>query len=295
MLRQSRRCVHTKRLVLRIGRLAALVSALAGCVELGLIEDGTSVSMGRPSGGYLVAGRRLPDNGEGFTTKEVWRTRGVRYGTDELVDLITSVGRQLAQTPGEKLVVADLSTRSGGEGGKRWHRSHQSGRDVDLVFFMRDAQGKPMEADSMRVFDAQGVATDGSGITVDIPRTWELVRSLITSREAIVQWVFVFEPIAQKLLEHAIAKGEPEFLIARARLVMKQPNDSARHDDHMHVRVYCTERDRAYGCVDIGPREPMMERIATGETTEQSELPSLITELVAGAASVAATEVLIGR
>lgn len=246
--------------------------------------------MGRPSGGYLVAGRRLPDHGDGFTTREIWRTRGVRYGTDELVDLITAVGRQLAQTPGEKLVVADLSPRNGGEA-RRWHRSHQSGRDVDLVYFMRDAQGKPMEADAMRIFDANGVAKDGSGISIDIPRTWELVRSLITSREAIVQWVFMFQPIANKLLEHAIAKGEPEVILNRARLVMKQPGDSARHDDHIHVRVYCSERDRAYGCVDIGPMEPMVERLAAYEP----ELPGMITEMVSGAANVAATEVLIGR
>jgi penicillin-insensitive murein endopeptidase len=270
--------------------VVALVFASAGCVELGLIQDGTSVSMGKPSGGYLVAGRRLPDQGEGYTTRDIWRTRGVRYGTDELIDLITAVGRQLARSPGEKLVVADLSTHNGGEA-RRWHRSHQSGRDVDLVYFMRDAQGKSMEADAMRVFDESGLARDGSGITIDIPRTWELVRSLITSREAIVQWVFMFQPIANKLLEHAIAKGEPDMIIARAKLVMKQPGDSARHDDHIHVRVYCSDRDRGYGCVDIGPMEPMIERIAAYE----SELPELITEMVSGAANVAATEVLIGR
>lgn len=270
--------------------VAALVSTLVGCVELGLIEDGTSVSMGKPSRGYLLDGRRLPDHGEGYTTRDTWRTRGVRYGTDELIDLITAVGRQLAQTPGEKLIVADLSTRNG-DGARRWHRSHQSGRDVDLVYFMRDPQGKRMEADAMRVFDANGVARDGSGITIDIPRTWELVRSLITSREAIVQWVFMFEPIATKLLEHAIAKGEPEVILLRARLVMKQPNDSARHDDHIHVRIYCSDHDRAYGCVDIGPMEPLIERLAERET----ELPDLITEMVSGVANVAATEVLIGR
>ena len=272
---------------------AVIAASMMGCVELGLIEDGTSVSIGKPSGGYLIAGRRLPDSGDGYTTKEVWRTRGVRYGTDELVDLIIAVGRQLAKTPGERLVVADLSPKSGGEA-RRWHRSHQTGRDVDLVYFMRDAQGKAMEADAMRVFDASGVARDGSGITIDIPRTWELVRSLITSREAIVQWVFMFEPIAQKLIEHAIAKGESEQLISRARLVMKQPNDSARHDDHMHVRVYCAEPDRAYGCVDIGPMAPILERTAAHEPASP-----VISEMIAGAASVAAsvaaTEVLIGR
>lgn len=275
---------------MRVVVVSALVLALAGCVELGLIEDGTNVSVGKPSGGYLVAGRRLPDSGEGFTTKEVWRARGVRYGTDELVDLLVAVGRQLAQSPGEKLVVADLSIRNGGEA-KRWHRSHQSGRDVDLVYFMRDAEGRPMEADAMRVFDQNGVARDGSGITIDIPRTWELVRSLITAREAIVQWVFMYQPIANKLLEHAIAKGEPEHLIVRAQLVMKQPGDSAPHDDHIHVRVYCTERDRAYGCVDIGPMEPMFERLASNE----GELPTLITEMMSDVANVAATKVLFER
>lgn len=265
-------------------------AALGGCIELGLIEDGTSISMGRPSGGYLVAGRRLPDKGEGYTTRETWRVRGNRYGTDELIDLLTAVGRQLAKTPGEKLVVADLSMRAGGEA-RRWHRSHQSGRDVDLVYFMRDAQGAPMEADAMRVFDANGLARDGSGITIDIPRTWQLVRSLITAREAYVQWVFMFQPIANKLLEHAVAIGEPEAVLARARLVMKQPGDSARHDDHIHVRVYCSERDRAYGCVDIGPMEPLAERLAASQT----ELQGAITEMVEGAANVAATEVLIKR
>lgn len=280
---------------MRIAVLAALVFALAGCVELGLIEDGTSISIGKPSGGYLLEGRRLPDRGEGYTTRETWRTRGNRYGTDELIDLITAVGRQLAKTPGEKLVVADLSTNGGGAA-RKWHRSHQSGRDVDLVYFMRDAQGKPMEADAMRVFDANGLARDGSGITIDIPRTWELVRSLITSREAIVQWVFMFQPIANKLLEHAMAKGEPEIIIARAKLVMKQPGDSARHDDHIHVRVYCSDHDRAYGCVDIGPMEPLVERLASRDTVERpSELNDLITQMVSGAASAAATEVLIGR
>ena len=32
-----------------------------------------------------LAGKRLPDSGEGFTTRAVWKTRGNRYGTDELL------------------------------------------------------------------------------------------------------------------------------------------------------------------------------------------------------------------
>ena len=77
-----------------------------------------------------------------------------------------------------------------------------------------------------------------------------------------MQWVFMYEPIARRLIEHAVQIGEPEALIARARKACKQPGDSARHDDHMHVRVYCSSADRAYGCADIGPMELLAERQA---------------------------------
>jgi penicillin-insensitive murein endopeptidase len=223
----------------------------SGCVELGLVDDGTSRSVGKPSNGYLIAPARIPDRGDGFTTRDVWKARDNRYGTDELVALITGVAHRMAtQVHDVKLVVADLSSKRGG-GAFAFHRSHQSGRDADLNYYLRDKDGKPFEADAMHVFDARGVAKDGSGLTVDVPRTWLLVRELATAPEAPVQWIFMFEPLAKRLLEHAADIKEPEALIARARLMLKQPGDSARHDDHMHVRVYCSPRDA--GCVDIGP------------------------------------------
>jgi penicillin-insensitive murein endopeptidase len=229
-----------------------------GCAELGVVGDGTSISVGRPNKGQVLDGVRLPDRGEGFVTREVWKTRGQRYGTDELVDLIVGVSRRMARGNEPRLVVADLSGQGGGEA-HLWHRSHQSGRDVDLLYFMRK-DGQPYEADLMRVFGDDGIATDGSGISIDVPRTWWLVKELVTAHEASVQWVFMYEPIAQRLLEHAIATNEPEAILVRARKAMRQPGDSARHDDHMHVRVYCTDPDARYGCVDTGPMDLAAER-----------------------------------
>ncbi|HEY0192487.1 MAG TPA: penicillin-insensitive murein endopeptidase, partial [Kofleriaceae bacterium] len=232
------------------------------CAELGGFTDGTSVSVGKSSNGYLVDAARLPDHGEGYLTRELWRARDNRYGTDELVDLITGVARRMQRrVRGVKLVVADLSGRRGGARAA-FHRSHQSGRDVDLLYYLRDAQGKPFEADAMHVLDARGVAVDGSGLTLDVPRTWQLVKDVITAPEASVQWIFLYEPLAQRLLAHAEQLGEPAALIARARATLHQPGDSARHDDHLHVRVYCTAADRAYGCVDLGPMELLAERDA---------------------------------
>jgi len=243
-------------------RCLALAVTLAGCAELGVVSDGTSISIGKPSGGYLVDGARLPDEGDGFTTREVWRARDNRYGTDELVDLVVGVARRMReQVPGVQLVVADLSGRGGGER-YAFHRSHQSGRDADLLYYLRDASGQPFEADAMHVFDRSGRARDGSGLTVDVPRTWLLVKELITAPEAPIQWIFLYEPLAQRLLDHAARIGEPDALIARARRTLRQPGDSARHDDHMHVRVYCSAADRTYGCVDIGPMELLAERQA---------------------------------
>jgi penicillin-insensitive murein endopeptidase len=243
-------------------RCLVLAVMLAACAELGVVSDTTSISVGKPSNGYLIGGARLPDRGEGFTTREVWRTRDNRFGTDELIDLVVGVARRLhQQVPGVQIVIADLSGRGGGER-YAFHRSHQSGRDADLLYYLRDASGQPFEPDAMHVFDAAGRARDGSGLTVDVPRTWLLVRELITAPEAPIQWIFVYEPLARRLLDHAARIGEPEALIARARRTLKQPGDSARHDDHMHVRVYCSPADRAYGCVDIGPMELLAERQA---------------------------------
>lgn len=257
-------------------RWVVLVGMLAGCAELGVISDGTAISVGKPSHGYLIEGVRLPDRGEGYVTREVWRARGNRFGTDELVDLVTAVARRMqAQVRDVKLVVADLSGKGGGER-SAFHRSHQSGRDVDLLYYMRDANGRPFDPDAMHVFDAAARATDGTGITVDIARTWTLVKELVTAPEAPVQWVFMYEPIARRLIEHAQRIGEPEPLIARARKTLKQPGDSARHDDHLHVRVYCSAADKAYGCVDMGPMELLAEHQA-----EPSPLAGLLSELAA--------------
>lgn len=271
---------------------AALLILSAACAELGTLPDGTSVSVGKPSNGYLADAKRLPDSGEGFKTQEVWRTRGNRYGTDELLDLLTGVGRRMArQVRDVKLVVADLSSLRGGAA-KAWHRSHQSGRDVDLVYYMRGPDGKPWEADAMRVFGPDAKAKDGSGISIDIPRTWMLVKAIVTAPEARVQWVFMFEPIAAKLVEHATQIGEPEALIARARKTLKQPGDSARHDDHLHVRVYCSDRDKLFGCIDIGPMELYAERAAE-DAARPSALPEAIAALAGSGASAGAGPIAV--
>jgi penicillin-insensitive murein endopeptidase len=247
------------RAVLAVSALAFAVLG-SGCAELGVVTDGSSISYGRPSRGRLIDGAKLPDQGPGYVTPETWKTRGNRYGTNELVTLIKGVAKRMRKKSRDaRLVVADLSGNNGGES-RKFHRSHQSGRDVDLMYYVRDAEGKVLEPDVMHTFDATLTAKDGSGMKLDVPRTWALVRELLTAQEAYVQYIFMYRPIAEALIDHATKTKESPALIARATKALKQPGDSAPHNDHMHVRVYCAATDRMFGCQDIGPLELLAER-----------------------------------
>ena len=53
----------------------------------------------------------------------------------------------------------------------------------------------------------------------------------------------------------------------------------------MHVRVYCSAADRAYGCVDIGPMELLAEREA-----EPSPMSALVSAMMSGAGAPAPTD-----
>lgn len=225
-----------------------------------MVTDGSSISYGRSNRGVLIDGVKLPDSGVGFTTRDVWAQRGNRYGTDELVSLLKGVSKRMKKKVKDvRLVVADLSGDAGGAK-KQFHASHQSGRDVDILYYMRGPDGKPFEADAMHTFDRRGVAIDGSGVRLDIPRTWLLVKELLTADEAYVQYIFMYRPFVEKVIDYAQRQNEDPKLIRRAMWALKQPGDSAPHNDHMHVRVYCAETDRQFGCQDMGPLEMLADR-----------------------------------
>jgi penicillin-insensitive murein endopeptidase len=225
------------------------------------VDDGTSISYGPSNRGKLINPAQLPTTGEGYVIPGRWARRGLNYGTDELVALIIHVGRLIrGEDAGAWLAVADLSRRRGGP--SAWHRSHQTGRDADLLFFAMDDRGNSVRMESMPHFGADGravlVAEDGPArpdapvLRFDVERNWLLVRGLLHNPIAEVQYIFVYEPLKQLLLAHARASGEPEELLAQATFVLQQPGDSLPHDDHFHVRIYCSLSDRMMGCHDRG-------------------------------------------
>ncbi len=235
------------------------IAAAAGCAGTGLIDDGTSLSFGPPNDGALIEPQALPAAGEGYLMPPVWARRGLHYGTSELVGMVVQLGREMGKHRlGRSLAVADLSRQSGGP--SAWHRSHQTGRDVDFIFYARDAAGKPVapaSIDAMRRYGADGASIpDKPGDPVvyfDEQANWLLVRELIESRIADVQWIFISDDLKQRLIDHAIARGEPPAVIAAAAVLLHQPSRSLAHDDHMHIRVYCSPADVRLGCEEVGP------------------------------------------
>jgi len=151
----------------RLCLLSALI-AVAGCLGPGLWTDGSSVSVGTTSTGALRAATLLPPRGDGYYVPKRWRDRQRSHGTDELVQLLVRSARRVNLAyPGSLLGVADLSPRAGGPSSE--HRSHRSGRDVDLVLYHLDEKGKPARPEEMVNFDNEGLSVTPTTLPASQP------------------------------------------------------------------------------------------------------------------------------
>ena len=248
---------------LRVVAAAALLAA--GCSGVFGI-DGTSASLGWHANGTIRHPETLRVAGDGYITPLPWRIRQSNFGSDELVELVVRTSRSVAQSyPGSVAAIGDLSRRSGG--GSPEHKSHQSGRDVDVFYYAVNAAGRVvMPGNAMLHFDRSGRAAHWSpaqggampttsvpDVRFDVRRNWRFVRALLSDPDVEVQWIFVQRDLAARLIQQGIAEGEDAALIARASQIVRQPSDAEPHDDHMHVRVYCEPSDRILGCADHGP------------------------------------------
>ena len=116
---------------------------LGGCATLST----TRGSRGRPNSGWISHAERLPDRGRGWQVLRDDAHGGQHWGTARVVSLVQQVAR--AATPSRSLlplVVGDISAPHGGQIPR--HASHRAGRDVDLLFFTRDADRKSTRLNS---------------------------------------------------------------------------------------------------------------------------------------------------
>ena len=234
----------------------ALLAGSVACVHApSALSPGRSGSIGLPSRGVLTTAAELPETGQGYT----WLRHDERhYGLRRLVSTVERAAKYVAtERPGAQLRVGDLALSHGGT--LMPHLSHRSGRDVDLLLYMQTLSGEPVASPGFIRVEADGLAYDGKSkafYRFDVERQWLLIRYLLTDPEARVQWVFVHRNVRNILLEWAIARGESGSLLAHAAEAMAQPQPGGLHDDHIHVRIACSDEDVAQGCEPSGPRRP---------------------------------------
>jgi len=178
-----------------------------------------SMSLGLPNRGMLFNAVEFPDS-------PLWKRADPihSWGTRESVEFveygIKKVNEQFPDSPA--LFVGDFSAHGGGR--LRPHKSHQSGRDVDIGYYYLD------QAVWYRRADAKNL---------DRARTWALLKALITHSP--VEYVFMDFSIQPLLKEYALAQGEdPEWLTRVFGGTSKVGDPIVRHRaghaTHFHVR-----------------------------------------------------------
>ena len=253
--------------------LSSIFTATLSTSFAGSLKD-QSISCGAVNKGKLLRASELPRVGKGYLIPSPWYRRGRRFGTDSLVELIHKSAEFVnTKLPGGTLAVADISKKDGGAIGL--HKSHQSGRDVDLIFYALDDEGRPFKPDSHMAY----YGDLGEGITskaplrrseikrrfFDLARNWQLISYFASQDKTLVTHVFVSKRVKNWLLQYASHIGEPKALIKKVRHLLKKDRKGL-HNDHFHVRIGC------------GPEKSGTQRCFNNRTNVSNEILKSCTE-----------------
>lgn len=196
-------------------------------------------SVGAPARGKLVRAARLTA-GRGYYVRRPERS----YGTNHMVHHIKRAVRTVRSKYPKvhALAIGDLSVKNGGK--ITLHRSHQSGRDVDVGFyFVKRPKGYP---------ESFVVAT---GKNLDFAATWLLIRSFAATADSPtgVERMFLDYGVQKLIYQWAKNNGVSDAVLrglfqyphgadAPVGLIRHEPG----HADHLHIRFKCPENDK--GC-----------------------------------------------
>jgi penicillin-insensitive murein DD-endopeptidase len=199
-----------------------------------------SLSVGLPNDGWQLRAKKLK-NSDSLWIQD--KSVPYSYGNPALVLMLYRTAKQLArEAPGSVLLVGDLSREFGGP--LTGHKSHQSGRDADVGFFVTDRNGQQLNARRLCRFDKRGVARDGSGLRFDDYRNWLLVQLWLKDSRAELEHVFVASHLRQRLLDFARSRPSFRGYVQDASQFLRQPSNGLPHDDHFHIRIACPDRQR---------------------------------------------------
>lgn len=192
---------------------------------------GETQSRGLATRGRLTHGCLLPRRGRGYVRKN-----RAGWGTQETVALMQwAAGQVIGLYPESvSVIVGAISSAEGGP--LRGHRSHQSGRDVDIGYFATNNQ-------PLTHFRAM------SQRNIDIEKTWALLGALLSTSR--VQYMFMDYNLQALFYRHLEREGvgiqtlTRLFQFPRGRAARRGIIRHAKgHADHVHVRFRCPIGDR---------------------------------------------------
>jgi len=236
-----------------------------------------SRSIGGVVHGYLVGSVSIPQPHPGLAFLDVQYDRGLFYTTDRMRTIVSEAAAHVRKHHPEAVVRLGNFGRAGG-GDIPYSFSHNSGRDADLGFFLRDSQGKAAVPPDLVSIGPDGRSRGEDGTyRFDVERNWRLVEGLVRAAGDQLQYLFLSNPLRRRLLERAEQVGTPDRIRRRARAVLHQPSGSLPHDDHFHVRIYCSRLDVESGCWDRGIEHPWYDGFSEAERRKAREARSLLT------------------
>lgn len=194
---------------------------------------------GLPNGGRLRNATSLYTKQQALNQNAFFEVvspdRNRHFGTFEITELVTRMGKTLNEIFQRKLFVGNVSQKAGGKLSP--HLSHQIGVDVDL--------GYPTTSDAVKfpvVVQMKNRQYNPSSYSIE--KTFQLLKFTFSQPDISIDRVFMDKTIKKSLCDYAKAKNE--FTGRDKDLVNKIFNSIDHvdgHGDHFHVRLKCSKLD----------------------------------------------------
>lgn len=176
---------------------------------------------GPPPGGKVSGMHRLV-SAPGYKVRNGKRAWGTFLTINGMIDVLSAHHR--AYPDGYALRIDDLSREGGGY--LKPHKSHRTGRDIDIRYPLKTGNDKYVRA---------------NGKNLDLPRAWDLLHGFLKTNDII--YLFVDYRLQKLLYAHALKQKIPAatlkkwFQYPRGKKVLKGIiRHEPGHATHVHVR-----------------------------------------------------------
>ena len=219
-------------------------------------EKSTSFSIGDTRDGYMVNGQNLPMPSLLVRQLPVQYERGLTYASGDMIELFVDTGRAMEkQYPDTIMYIGNMSAREGGD--IPYSVSHNSGRDADIAFYLKDAHGNFAHPQNLHKINRRFQTREpGSSYTFDLEKNTTLIEHLLTHPKVHVQFIFLAKHLRTAIQRELVKRGSSPELLERFEMSVQ---NQAAHDDHFHVRIYCSNTDICAGCIDKSVIHPWHE------------------------------------